>query len=126
MCNICTPSRSFSNQDALFQHTIAKHSSQSTTSNTSINLECDENEVAKIEEKKQGEELVQFQEECPICGVILSSSTLSSTLPSTSSSLLEQHLQQIIPPIQLTFECKSCPKIFHSERSLLQHSKFCL
>lgn len=119
ICNLCIPQRNFSNSDALFQHTRAKHSTSSSLSSSQLSIPPITSQIITPPPSSSTSIINSINslnplEECPICGVILSSMTL------------EQHLEEIIPPIQLDFQCDKCSKIFHSERGLSQHLKFCL
>jgi hypothetical protein len=106
-CSLC-PDRTFPNEEALYQHTRSRHSSLPGPSTDTSSLPS-----ALLNSSPPSPSSLSLQQECPICGLQL-------------KSTLEAHLREIIPSEPLSLQCLHCQKIFHTERSLQQHLRFCL
>lgn len=99
-CTLCFPTRTFPNEDALFQHNRSRHSQLSIPIPSHV-TSCPSSSQISTE-----------PDECPICGLHIETS-------------LEEHLNSIIPSEPISLQCSICHKIFHTERSLRQHLNFC-
>jgi DNA-directed RNA polymerase subunit M/transcription elongation factor TFIIS len=110
-CSFCTGSEKvYTSVDALYQHVTAKH--PSVNRSTSISTTCDvkSSDIApKVEASPSKDEVVK--EECVICGTCVTSQV--------------EHLASLKPPQVKLLECETCGRTFQSERSILQHSRFC-
>ena len=116
MCVEC--GKSFSNEDALFQHNVAKHSGVYTSLKPSWSAHASQgilDTTTTLYAESQPEE-VQPQVECDICGLCFD-----------DVAKLASHLEGWTPIAEDKegFECVHCNGKFASERALHQHENFC-
>jgi ferredoxin len=114
ICTIC--SRVCPNDDALQQHTVAKHSGQFQDIKPSWAMETVIEATAKnIEHNPKSFNPLDTSHECLIC---------SFTFP--TSEQLESHLQGW-QPLNITdqLSCEYCQNCFKDERALKQHINHC-
>ena len=107
-CEIC--SKSFPNEDALFQHHLVKHQIPDEEKRSET-VEDDSPQVID-------EESVSWSIQCPIC-----------LMKFPDESQLAAHRSNVIfqpRNAEAIFRCEVCgEKSFHNQRALQQHMKFC-
>jgi hypothetical protein len=126
VCSECIPPKLFLCADALYQHTIAKH-----TTYTSRNADTKTTNT-QTPPPPTDDDLP------PHTPLIEALPTTVNTSPSVvvvcdicgwqliGEADIEDHLALLQPPRQETYECSNCDKTFSSVRAIGQHQNYCM